>query len=185
MALTAKSLWTRMHSNGLPTAHLLTVSQHALGRGVCIPACTGQGVCIPACTGQGVYIPACTGQGGVHPSMHWAGVCVSQHALGREVCIPACTGQGVSAGRGSAQGGVCLGVSAQGDVWQTPPRPEADTPCEQNDWQTGVKTLPCRNFVADGKNFQRLKVTCSRIWSNNPGLLIQYSTYWPILTWGS
>ena len=28
------------------------VSQHALGMGVCIPACTGQGeVCIPACTG--------------------------------------------------------------------------------------------------------------------------------------
>ena len=24
-------------------------------------------------------------------------------------------------------------------------------PCEQNDWQTGVKTLPCRNFVAGGK----------------------------------
>ena len=22
--------------------------------------------------------------------------------------------------------------------------------CEQNDWQTGVKTLPCRNYVADG-----------------------------------
>ena len=30
------------------------VSQHALGRGVCIPACTGQGVC-------------------VYTSMHWAG----------------------------------------------------------------------------------------------------------------
>ena len=36
-----------------------SVSQHALGRGVCIPACTGQGVCIPACTWQGVCIPAC------------------------------------------------------------------------------------------------------------------------------
>ena len=29
------------------------VSQHALGRGVCIPACTGEGGCIPACTGKG------------------------------------------------------------------------------------------------------------------------------------
>ena len=27
----------------------------------------------------------------------------------------------------------------------------ADTPCEQNDSQTGVKTLPCRNFVEGGK----------------------------------
>ena len=25
-------------------------------------------------------------------------------------------------------------------------------PREQNDWQTGVKTLPCRNFIADGNN---------------------------------
>ena len=35
----------------------------------------------------------------------------------------------------------------RGGVWQTPP-----APCEQNDWQTPVKILPCRNFVADGKN---------------------------------
>ena len=45
-------------------------------------------------------IPSCTGQGCVYPSMHWAGGCVSQHALGKGV---------------SAQGGVCpLGVSAWG-----------------------------------------------------------------------
>ena len=37
------------------------------------------------------------------------------------------------------------GVSCPGGVWQAPP-------CEQNDWQTGVKILPCRNLVADGKN---------------------------------
>ena len=24
------------------------------------------------------------------------------------------------------------------------------SPCEQNDWQTGIKTLPCRNVVAGG-----------------------------------
>ena len=36
------------------------VSQHALGRGVCIPACTGQGC--------------------VYPSMHWAGGCAPVHA---------------------------------------------------------------------------------------------------------
>ena len=84
-----------MHSSGMCTAHLLTisqhalhrgcVSQHALGRGMCVSQhaldramcisqhALGRGVCIPACTGQGVCIPACTGQGGVYPSMHWAG----------------------------------------------------------------------------------------------------------------
>ena len=52
--------------------------------------------------------------GGVYPSMHWTGVCVSQHALGRGVCIPACTGQG-RAGVGvcipacTGQGCVCPG----------------------------------------------------------------------------
>ena len=34
---------------------------------------------------------------GIYPSMHWAGVCVFHHALGRMGCIPAYTGQGVSA----------------------------------------------------------------------------------------
>ena len=54
-----------MHSSGMRTARLLTVSQHALCVWGGIPACTGRGcVCIPACTGQGrVCIPACTGQG--------------------------------------------------------------------------------------------------------------------------
>ena len=71
-----------MHSSGMRTARLVTISQYALCRGVCIPACTGRG-CIPACTGWGC-IPACTeqggciskhalGRGGVYPSMHWAG----------------------------------------------------------------------------------------------------------------
>ena len=35
------------------------------------------------------------------------------------------------------------GVSARGCLPDTPP--------EQNDWQTLVKILPCRNYVADGK----------------------------------
>ena len=43
-----------MHYSRMRTARLLTVSQHALCRGVCIPACTGQGV--------------------VYPSMHWVEV---------------------------------------------------------------------------------------------------------------
>ena len=74
----------------------------------------------------------------------------------------------------SVQGGFCPGVSVQGglSLWgasvqdesvretprrnkgpetEAPPRrnmgPETETLCEQNDWQTGVKTLPSRNFV--------------------------------------
>ena len=58
------------------------------------------------------------------------------------------SGQGLSAQWGVCSGGgVCpgeegvfLGVSAQGSVCQTP--------CEQNDWQMLVKTLPCHNYVA-------------------------------------
>ena len=62
-------------------------------------------------------------------------------------CLPT----GVSAWGGvSAQGGdVCRGEgSAQGFLADTPP-------CEQNH-KTGVKTLPCRNYVADGNNKRRV-----------------------------
>ena len=69
--------------------------------------------------------------GGMYNSMHWArgciasmhraGMCVSQHALSR----------GVSA-RGVLQRG--RGVHEHPPLW--------------TEWQTGVKTLPCRNFVA-------------------------------------
>ena len=52
--LTELNYITSMHYSRMRTARLLTVSQHALCRGVCIPACTGQGV--------------------VYPSMHWVGV---------------------------------------------------------------------------------------------------------------
>ena len=131
---------TKMHSS------IMRVSQHALGRGVCIPACTGQ----------------------------WG---VSQHALDRG-CLPrgsVCPG-GVSAQRGVClEGwGVCLGVSVQGEggwgcllrgclprgvsawgegmgvfaqgVSATHPLPP------WTEWQTPVKTLPCRNYIVDGKN---------------------------------
>ena len=113
---------TSMHSSGMRTARLLTVSQHALcrgcvsqhalGRGVCVPACTGQGGCVPACTGQGGCIPACTGWG-----------CVSQHALGRGVSAWGVIARGVSArggvsawGWGVYPGGACLGGVYQGVV---------------------------------------------------------------------
>ena len=49
------------------------VSQHALGRGVCIPACTGQGGVCP-----GVSAWGCLPGGGYLPGgcMHWRRVCL-------------------------------------------------------------------------------------------------------------
>ena len=52
----------------------------------------------------------------------------------------------------SAQGVSAGGVSARGVcVWQTA------LPCRQNDRQ--VKTLPCRDFVAGGKNYRKSKIS--------------------------
>ena len=76
-------------------------------------------------------------QGGVCPGGVYPGEC-----LPRGVC------PGVS-----AQGGVYPGVSAQGCL------PRGCLPDNQGlpdnlpwtQWQTPVKTLPCRNYVADGK----------------------------------
>ena len=72
--------------------------------------------CIPVGCVQSAAVAA----RGVYPSMHWAGVCVSQHALGKG-CLPGgvCPGVGCLPG-GRLPGGVSAwGVSA--------------TPCEQND----------------------------------------------------
>ena len=44
----------------------------------------------------------------------------------------------------AARGGVCLGVYPSMHWGRHPPHPWTE-------WQTGVKTLPCRNYVADGK----------------------------------
>ena len=59
-----KNLQTRMHSNGMRTARLLTVSQHALHRRGCLPSrylsrgvSTQGGWCLPG----GGGIPACNG----------------------------------------------------------------------------------------------------------------------------
>ena len=72
-------------------------------------------------------------------------------------CIPACTGQGVCV---SARGG---GVSARRGMFALrcvcvcvcPSMHWAGgyTPRGQNSWHTLVKTLPFRNYVADGKIF--------------------------------
>ena len=143
------------------TPCLLTISQHALCRGMYIPACTGQGVCVSQhAMGRGGVWQGCLAEGclpvGVCPGgCLFGGVCpggcLPRGVSAQGVCLPR---GGVSAQGVSAQGCVCpgvarhppVGVSAQG---------LPDTPCEQNDWQTGVKTLPCRNFVAGG-NYHNL-----------------------------
>ena len=126
---------TRMHSSRLRTTRLLTISQHALRRGL-------------------------------YPSLHWAGECVSQHALGLGlsiqggVCLRGCLPKGVVCPRGLSTWGECVAET---------PGPEADTPL-WTEWQTGVKTLSCCNFVAGGNKHslpQRmlLKYDVSIMWS--------------------
>ena len=56
-----------------------------------------------------------------------------------------CHQWGVSTRRVSARRGVCRGGVCPG--WVT-------TPPFWTEWQTCVKTLPCRNYIADGKNDQ-------------------------------
>ena len=58
----------------------------------------------------------------------------------------------------SDQGGVCLGVSALNGCLSKGCLPRGVStrqPREQNDWQTGVKTLPCRNYVSTFLNIYR------------------------------
>ena len=65
-----------MHSNRMRTIRCSGpggVSQHALGEGVCILACTGQG---------GVYLGGCLPKSGVWPG----GVC--QGVSAEAVCLP-------------------------------------------------------------------------------------------------
>ena len=58
---------------------------------------------------------------------------------------------GISAQGWSLSRGVSVqGVSVRGDSVQgVSARETLSTPYEKNDWQTGVKTLPSRNFVCE------------------------------------
>ena len=112
--------------------------------------------------------------------MHWAGGCVSQHALGREDVCQGCLPRGVSAwgclpwgvcpGEGvSTQGRGCLprgggvypggmsaqGVSDQGVYGRHPPVNRMT--------DTGVKTLPCRNFVEGGLTLLNQMAQCEKV----------------------
>ena len=111
-----------------------------------------------ACIPVGCVPPACW----LYPSMHCAEAVSARRGVFPEgVCFWA-SEQRRCLPRGVCLGGVCPGVCV------------ADTPCEQNDWQTGVKTLPCRNFVAGGnKVLPRVRiepgtceVQCSLFWAN-------------------
>ena len=101
---------------------------------VCIPVGYLPPACWPYpsmhCAG-GVCIPACTAQEWVYPSMSEHGGCLPG---GGAVCPGECLPRGCLPG-------VCLpGGSAQG------------TPPLWIEWQTDVKTLPSRNFIAGGNN---------------------------------
>ena len=70
-------------------------------------------------------------------------------------CIQYCrTRWGVS----SQERGVCPGGVYSSMHWSRHP-----APCEQNNWQTPVKILPSRNFIADGNNclFCTIVTRCS------------------------
>ena len=65
-------------------------------------------------------------------------------------------GRGYLPGGVPAYGGGGVYLSGRGCI---PACTEADTPFEQNDWQTPVKILPCSNFVADGNYVVRFLLT--------------------------
>ena len=132
------------------------------GRGVC----GGGRWCLPEGVGSfclGGYLPRGCLPGGCLPRGSLPGGC-----LPGGVCLGV-SAQGVSAQGYLSGGGVCLprgclpaqGVSAQGVF--IPACTGADTPRKQNDWQTPVKILPCRSYVADGSKFEYRSIT---EWSN-------------------
>ena len=71
------------------------------------------------------------------------------------VCWGGSAQEGVSA-RGDMPGGVCPGGVCPGGCLP-------DTPL-WTEWQTLVKTLPCRNYVADGNNWVGYRRHVSRQW---------------------
>ena len=105
--------------------------------GLDIPICRGvsaRGVCLGDVCPGGVCMGGCL-PGGVCP-------------VGVGVLPGGCLPKGVSAQEGS----FCPGrVSAQEGCVSQHTLSQAP-PCRQNSWHTLLKTLPCRNFVADGKN---------------------------------
>ena len=82
-------------------------------------------------------------RGSMYPSMHCAeGVCITAFIGQGEGCLPG----------GCLPGGVCCGGSARGVC----PGEGVCLPLLWTEWQTGVKTLPCCNFVAGGNYYMPL-----------------------------
>ena len=80
---------------------------------------------------------------------------VSQNALRRGRCLPrGVSAKGISAQGVSAHWGSSRGVSVQGGGVSA--QGGGRHPLLWTQWQTGVKTLPCRNFVADGKKAKNM-----------------------------
>ena len=78
--------WRRLHSSRLGTARLLTVSQHALRKGV-----SARG-CLPGVSAQGVSAQGVSDQGGLPRGCLPMGVCPGGRGCLPRGCIPACNG---------------------------------------------------------------------------------------------
>ena len=155
MTAQVKIITTSMHSSRMCTVRC---SGHCREGGVCPNACWDMslcpgGVCPSTCWDMSVHgrsLPQCmlgyVCPGGVCPSACWDmsvhGRCLPQCMLGY-VCpgvLPQCMLEYV-----------CPGVLPQCMLGYTHPLVNRMT-------ETGVKILPCRNYVADGRN-ERLYVS--------------------------
>ena len=137
--------WKRMQTSRMRTARLLTVSQHALCMGVCIQACTGQGGVSPGGVCPGRYLPRrVSAQRGVCPG----GICPGGVSAGEKGIVA--RGRCV-ADTPSSPADTCPGQTLAGQI-----PPWADT--LWTEWQTGVKTLPCRNYVAGGNECNNVSI---------------------------
>ena len=93
---------------------------------------------------------------GLKTRMHSSRMRIASSSIHRGACVP----NGGVCPRGPAcPGGVCTwgGVCARGACMARRVCVALTPLCEQNDWQTGVKTLPCRNFVAGSNNVNCLR----------------------------
>ena len=122
---------TRLHSSRMRTARALTVSPSML------------------CAGGGLLLG-----GGVSEGSVCSGGCLLRGCLLQGVSAGICSGGVCSRGMSASKGGVCIqgvgGVCIWGVGGGIPACTEADPLLTES--QMPVKTLPCPNFVAGGKD---------------------------------
>ena len=120
-----------MHSSGMCTARLLTISQHGRGGGGMYPSMHWAGGVSQQTLGRGVCPRGCLPRGCLPGGVCPGGVCLVGLPRGVSawgMSVQGVSAQGVSARGVSAQGGCLLGGSASG-VWQTPsPQDQRQTP---------------------------------------------------------